>query len=743
LNSVESGIPKSTSLEDFMQFFRNPIVHVVLELGKKTPGLGAREAEAAAATGDFGGFKGNGRIGFVGAVVLASTIAANGCTSVSSNAGTPAGNGGSATGSSTGNGGSPGNGGNNQTTSPGGNCSGMTPCGGNIVGTWNVTSSCLRLAGNMDVSLAGLGCATVPLTSGSLQVNGTWTANGDGSYTDNTTTTGAVTFPLASSCLTISSVPVTCEKAGTIFAALGWVATCSSAGGQCNCSANANQKGGIGLVSVYASASGRYSTSGNVLTTDEPTTNSYCVSGNTLTITPQTTGVTLTGTVVLQKDVTSTGTGGAPGSGGQSSAGGKTAAGGAAPRGGATSTGGTTSAGGTTSTGGTTGVGGVGGVTAAGGKGGAGGTTPAGGTSSVGGTAIAGGKGGVGGTTTPGGTSGAGGTTTPGGSGSTTGPCDIYAAASATCVAAHSTIRALFGSYSGDLYQVRRTDGTKKEIPVLSPGGFADSSVQDSFCSGSTCVITLVYDQSGHGNVVEAEEPTSTVGGYTGQTAAKATAESLTVSGHKVYSLYTTARQAYWRDGSKTGMPLGASPQGVYMVTSGTHFNNGCCYDYGNGETSRTYVAGPTMDAVAFMGNTNGSPPPWGTGAGSGPWVMADLEGGVFSGATTGNNPNNPSQTAKYVTAMEKNNGTTAFALRGGDATAGTLGTYYSGALPAGKNPMKKQGSIILGSGGDCCYSNNNASQGTFYEGAIVAGYPSDATDAAIQANIVSAQYGK
>ena len=50
---------------------------------------------------------------------------------------------------------------------------------------------------------------------------------------------------------------------------------------------------------------------------------------------------------------------------------------------------------------------------------------------------------------------------------------------------------------------------------------------------------------------------------------------------------------------------------------------------------------------------------------------------------------------------------------------------------------------IVLGSGGDCCYSNNTASQGTFYEGAIVAGYPSDATDSAIQANIVSAGYGK
>ena len=88
--------------------------------------------------------------------------------------------------------------------------------------------------------------------------------------------------------------------------------------------------------------------------------------------------------------------------------------------------------------------------------------------------------------------------------------------------------------------------------------------------------------------------------GTSGNTAANATAESLTVGGHKVYSLYTKASQAYWRDGSKSGMPLGSEPQGIYIVTSGKHFSSGCCYDYGNGETSRTYVAGPSMDAVYF-----------------------------------------------------------------------------------------------------------------------------------------------
>ena len=44
---------------------------------------------------------------------------------------------------------------------------------------------------------------------------------------------------------------------------------------------------------------------------------------------------------------------------------------------------------------------------------------------------------------------------------------------------------------------------------------------------------------------------------------------------------------------------------------------------------------------------------------------------------------------------------------------------------------------IVLGNGGD----NSNGSQGTFYEGVMTAGYPSDAVDQQVQANIVAAKY--
>src|SRR5947208_7918349 len=85
----------------------------------------------------------------------------------------------------------------------------------------------------------------------------------------------------------------------------------------------------------------------------------------------------------------------------------------------------------------------------------------------------------------------------------TQGPCDIYASGGTPCVAAHSTTRALYGAYSGNLYQVRRSsDNTTKDIGVLSAGGYANAATQDSFCAGTSCVITIIYDQSGPGNTL-------------------------------------------------------------------------------------------------------------------------------------------------------------------------------------------------------------------------------------------------
>jgi hypothetical protein len=318
------------------------------------------------------------------------------------------------------------------------------------------------------------------------------------------------------------------------------------------------------------------------------------------------------------------------------------------------------------------------------------------------------------------------------------GPCDIYASGGTPCIAAHSTVRALYGTYNSNLYQVRRSsDNTTRNVAVLSAGGGANAATQDSFCAGTTCVITVVFDQSGRGNDLW-YQGSSVVPGSTQSRPATATSESLTIGGTKAYSLYINPGNSYWRDGHLTGVPTGSAPEGMYMVTSGTHVNNGCCFDYGNSETTRAADAAGAMDAINFSTQC------WFGGcSGTGPWVQADLEWGLYPGGSQTWNPNQRAFTSKFVTATLKNNGTTRFAIKGSNAQSGSLFTLWDGALPPGYSPMKKQGAIILGSGGDCCKPGGgaNLSAGTFYEGAMVTGYPSDATENAVQANIVAAGY--
>ena len=93
-------------------------------------------------------------------------------------------------------------------------------------------------------------------------------------------------------------------------------------------------------------------------------------------------------------------------------------------------------------------------------------------------------------------------------------PCDIYAAAGTPCVAAHSTVRALYAAYNGSLYQVRRaSDAATTNIGVLTAGGYANAAAQNTFCAGTTCIITTIYDQSPQHNNLTIEGP----GGAGGQ----------------------------------------------------------------------------------------------------------------------------------------------------------------------------------------------------------------------------------
>jgi hypothetical protein len=87
---------------------------------------------------------------------------------------------------------------------------------------------------------------------------------------------------------------------------------------------------------------------------------------------------------------------------------------------------------------------------------------------------------------------------------------------------------------------------------------------------------------------------------------------------------------------------------------------------------------------------------------------------------------------------LAKTDGTTTWALKAGNAASGALNTYWNGALPSGYSPLKQQGGLSLGEGGD----GSNLGSGAFSEGVVIAAMTSDATDDLIQSNLISV-YGK
>ena len=321
-------------------------------------------------------------------------------------------------------------------------------------------------------------------------------------------------------------------------------------------------------------------------------------------------------------------------------------------------------------------------------------------------------------------------------------PCDIYASGGTPCEAAYSTTRALYASYNGPLYQIQRaSDNSTLNIGLQSTGGVVNSAPQVSFCSGTSCTITQLYDQTTNGNnlpISPGKSCSGCSGGLGGpgpngsDIGANAMALPVTIGGQPAYGVAVNNIGTGYRNNAAKNVPTGSQPEGIYMMTSSNLTSGSCCFDFGAAETNDSDDGNATMNAIYY-----GTACWTGGCSGLGPWVGGDLENGMYF-SNTGPNPSSiPSETGSFVTAWEKNNGTTNFTLKYGNGQQGGLTQAYSGALPNGYNPMKVQPSIELGTGGD----NSDLGHGEFFEGAVTAGYPSDATENAVQGSITAAGY--
>lgn len=319
------------------------------------------------------------------------------------------------------------------------------------------------------------------------------------------------------------------------------------------------------------------------------------------------------------------------------------------------------------------------------------------------------------------------------------GPCDIYATGGTPCVAAHSSTRALYAAYNGPLYQVmRESDGRKLDIGLVKGTEYANAAAQDAFCTNTLCYITKIYDQSGKGNHLEQAPPGTFKGPAKGEfnTLPIADMAPITINGHKAYGVYIMPGMGL-RNNNAKDLAINDEPEGIYYVINGKHFDSGCCFDYGNSSTNSRAVGTGTMETTYY-----GTSTAWGSGNGPGPWIMADMEAGLFSGFNVKKNDVPSIESWRFVTAIVDGGSNNKWDLRGGNAQQGGLTTFYSGVRPRtpesnAYSPMNKKGGILVGNGGD----NGNGSSGTFYEGVMTTGYPTIATTDALQANIVAAKY--
>jgi hypothetical protein len=175
----------------------------------------------------------------------------------------------------------------------GASCGAVAACGGDIVGTWKVTQSCVTATD--DLSTTGNGCSGAS-AGFNFTYAGTITYNADQTYDSTLTAGGVVHEHFPSGCMPFG---LTCQQLGQSAMDAG-AGTCSTdAQGGCNCDAVTSL--------TTTSPSGTYSVSGSQLTTTsqagKASTSSYCVKANLLygIAAPGDGGISATGEIVFTK----------------------------------------------------------------------------------------------------------------------------------------------------------------------------------------------------------------------------------------------------------------------------------------------------------------------------------------------------------------------------------------------------------------------------------------------------------
>jgi hypothetical protein len=183
----------------------------------------------------------------------------------------------------------------------GASCENAAACGGDVVGTWKVTSSCLKYTGSMMTDF----CPTATIGATHFDITGSETFGADGTYTSAVTIAGSVTVNFPASCLMVNGLTLTCAQLNQVFATMPDPSIKSF-----NCVGTSGCACTVAPADQVTNSAGTYTTTGAGLLTETPTGGApdqtdYCIKGSTMTLSPHNAsgmmGAEVSGTVVLTK----------------------------------------------------------------------------------------------------------------------------------------------------------------------------------------------------------------------------------------------------------------------------------------------------------------------------------------------------------------------------------------------------------------------------------------------------------
>jgi hypothetical protein len=184
----------------------------------------------------------------------------------------------------------------------GGTCSGaFVPCGGNVVGTWTLSSVCTS-----DSQSGFNGCQSATIDVSGIEFSSTMTFNADMTYSSSTMASGMSIATIPAACLVQQGVTETCAQYQQALAAEPSTAGATCTGSNsCTCTIPAPDTTGMEMGTYVTTAAGVLTLTRMLGGFSDMTSEDYCVDGNRLTVSPQGSsammGSSAVGTIVFTK----------------------------------------------------------------------------------------------------------------------------------------------------------------------------------------------------------------------------------------------------------------------------------------------------------------------------------------------------------------------------------------------------------------------------------------------------------